>query len=125
MKANGIIDLPSKYPVTETTGRLEAMLKGKGITIFARIDQAAEAEAVGLTMRPTELLIFGDPKAGTPLMNKFPSIAADLPLKVLVWQSAEGKTWLSYNDPEYLMQRHHLDSPPFKELDRLIAAAAE
>lgn len=125
MNANGIIDLPSKYSVAETTGRLESLLRTKGITIFARIDQASEAEAVGLTMRPTELLIFGDPRAGTPLMNQFPSIAIDLPLKVLVWESADGRTWLSYNDPEYLMQRHHLDSAPFKGLADLIATAAQ
>jgi uncharacterized protein (DUF302 family) len=122
---NGIIDLASNYSVAETMDRLELVLRKKGITIFARIDQAKEAEAAGLTMRPTELVIFGDPRTGTPLMNKFPSIAIDLPLKVLAWESAEGKTWLSYNSPEYLMQRHHLDSLPFKGLHTLIGAAAK
>ena len=123
MKDNGIIDLPSKYSVAETTDRLEAALRKAGLTIFARIDQAKEAEAAGLALRPTKLLIFGDPSVGTPLMNKFPSLAIDLPLKVVAWESADGKTWLSYNSPDYLMQRHQLDSPPFKGLDALLNSA--
>src|SRR5580692_4034376 len=92
----GIVELACSRSVTETVDRLELLLKAKGIKIFARIDQLAEAQAAGLTMRPTVLLIFGDPKAGTPLMNRYPSIAIDLPLKALVWESAEGKAWLSY-----------------------------
>jgi uncharacterized protein (DUF302 family) len=124
MSAEGIINIPSKYTVTQTLDRLELVLKSKHITVFARIDQAAEAEAVGLSMRPTELLLFGDPKAGTPLMTRHPSLAMDLPLRVLAWESAEGKTWLSYNSPEYLMQRHHLKSPPFPDLGTLVNAAA-
>ena len=91
MNPNGIIDLPCRNSAADTVGRLEALLQSKGLKIFSRIDQAAEARAVGLTMPPTVLLIFGDPKAGTPLMNRYPSVALDLPLKALVWESADGK----------------------------------
>ena len=98
--ATGIIDLPCSRLVVETADRLESLLKAKGIKVFSRIDQAAEAKAAGLTMRPTVLLIFGDPKAGTPLMNRYPSLAIDLPLKALVWESADGRVWLSYNSPD-------------------------
>ena len=119
------MDLPSKYSVVETIDRLEAMLKSKGIKIFARIDQAAEARAVDLFLRPTVLLIFGDARAGTPLMDKYPSLSLDLPLKALAWESAEGKVWLSYNTPEYLMERHHLDTPPFKAVEQLIGKAVQ
>src|SRR5580704_9330785 len=104
MNTTGIIDLASKHSVVETVDRLEALLKAKGIKIFARIDQAAEAKAAGLTMRPTVLVIFGDPKAGTPLMNKYPSLAMDLPLKALIWESVDGKVWLRHNSPEFLQQ---------------------
>jgi uncharacterized protein (DUF302 family) len=123
MSEDGVIDLPSKYSVVGTIDRLEALLKSKGIKIFARIDQAADAKAVGLSLRPTVLLIFGDPRMGTPLMEKYPSLALDLPLKALAWESAEGKVYLSYNSPEYLMQRHHLASPPFKAVEQLMGAA--
>ena len=98
MSATGIINLACELPVIGTVDRLEALLKAKGIKIFARIDQAAEAQAVGLTMRPTVLLIFGDPKTGTPLMNRYPSIAMDLPLKVLVWESAESRYVLHFGE---------------------------
>ena len=125
MNTTGIIGLPSNHSVAETADRLEALLKSKGIKIFARIDQAAEAKAVGLEMRPTVLLIFGDPKAGTPLMNRYPSLAMDLPLKALVWESADGKVWLSYNSPEFLQKRHSLDSPPFGALAKLLDAATQ
>ena len=121
----GIIDLPSSHSVPETVDRLESLLKAKGMKIFARIDQAAEAGAVGLTMQPMVLLIFGDPAAGTPLMKRYPSLAMDLPLKALVWESAEGKVWVSYNSPEFLRQRHGLDTPPFGALGALLQAAAQ
>ncbi len=98
---NGVISKPSKYPVKETMDRLEAVLKSKGITIFARIDQKAAAKSVGLVMQPTELLIFGDPKAGTPLMNSYPSLVIDLPLKAVAWESKNGKVFQSFNNPEY------------------------
>jgi uncharacterized protein (DUF302 family) len=125
MSTTGIIDLVSQHSVTETVDRLETLLKAKGIKVFARIDQAAEAKAAGLTMRPTVLVIFGDPKAGTPLMNKFPSLAMDLPLKALVWESADGRVWLSYNSPDFLQQRHGLDAPPFGPIGNLLKAATE
>ncbi len=92
---NGIINQPSKYSVEETLNRLEAVLKSKGITIFARIDQKAAAENVGMSMQPTELLIFGDPRAGTPLMNSYPSLSIDLPLKAVAWETKDGRVILS------------------------------
>jgi len=113
---NGIISQPSPYSVTETIDRLEAILQAKGITIFARIDQRAEAEKVGLSLRPTELLLFGNPKAGTPLMLAEPMIALDLPLKVLAWEAADGKVWLSFNDPGYLKQRFSLSDELVKNI---------
>jgi len=125
MNTKGIMDVPSNHSVVETSDRLESMLRAKGMKIFARIDQAAEAHAVGLTMRPTVLLIFGDPKGGTPLMNRYPSIAIDLPLKALVSEMAEGKVLISYNSPEFLQQRHGLEAPPFGALNDLFRAAAQ
>jgi len=125
MNTNGVIDLACKQPVAETASNLESLLKAKGIRIFARIDQAAEAKAAGLTMRPMVLLVFGDPKAGTPLMIQHPSIAMDLPLKALVWESTDGKVYLSYNSPEFLQKRHGLDTPPFAPLGNLLAAATQ
>ena len=125
MNTTGIIDLACHHPVAETVNRLESLLKAKGLKIFARIDQAAEAQAVGLTMRPMELLIFGDPKVGTPLMNQHPSIAIELPLKALVWESADGKIWLSYNSPEFLQQRHGLETRPFETIRNLFQAASD
>lgn len=103
---NGIVDVPSRYPVPETLARLEEILKDKGITVFALIDHSGEAEKAGLKMRPTQLLVFGSPKAGTPLMVAAPRLAIDLPLKALAWQDEKGQVWLSYNAPEYLQQRH-------------------
>src|SRR5208337_242927 len=122
---NGIVNKPSKYSVKETLDRLEAVLKSKGITIFSRIDQKAAAETVGLSMQPTELLIFGDPKAGTPLMNEYPSISIDLPLKALAWENKDGRVILSYNSPEYLKQRHGLAEAPFRAVEALIDKALE
>ncbi|MGD0887459.1 MAG: DUF302 domain-containing protein [Thermodesulfovibrionales bacterium] len=122
---NGIINRPSKYSVKETLDRLEALLKSKDITIFARIDQKAAAEKVGLSMQPTELLLFGDPRAGTPLMNSYPSLAIDLPLKAVAWESKDGRVILSYNSPEYLKQRHGLAEAPFRAVEALIEKALE
>jgi len=124
MNNTGIIDLACKHSVADTANQLESLLKARGIKVFSRIDQAAEAQAAGLTMRPMLLLIFGDPKAGTPLMNRYPSIAMDLPLKALVWESADGKVWLSYNSPQFLQQRHSLETPPFGGLGNLLQTAA-
>jgi uncharacterized protein (DUF302 family) len=125
MNSAGIIDLACKHPVAETVARLESLLTAKSLRIFSRIDQAAEAAAAGLTMRPMVLLIFGDPKAGTPLMLHYPSLAMDLPLKALIWESADGKTWLSYNSPEFLQQRHGLEKKPFGLLGQLLQSAAQ
>ncbi len=105
---NGLIHLPSKHSVDETMQRLEALLQERGVTVFARIDHSGEAAKVGLTMRPTKLLIFGSPKGGTPLMQAAPSIAIDLPLKALFWEDGDGKVWLTYNDPAYLQHRHNV-----------------
>jgi uncharacterized protein (DUF302 family) len=102
----GFVSKPSKYSVTETISRLSAILKAKGIAVFALVDHSGEAEKAGLKMRPTQLLIFGNPKGGTPLMLAAPSVAIDLPLKALVWQDEGGKVWLSFNSPDYLQQRH-------------------
>ena len=125
MNHTGIIDMACQDSVALTVSRLESLLKAKGLKLFSRIDQAAEAVGVGLAMRPMVLLIFGDPKAGTPLMNRYPSIAIDLPLKALVWESADGKTWISYNSPEFLQQRHGLETPPFQPAESLLQAATQ
>jgi uncharacterized protein (DUF302 family) len=105
---NGIVNKPSKHSVEQTVEALSNILKSKGVAVFALIDHSGEAEKVGLKMRPTKLLIFGNPKAGTPLMLASPSSAIDLPLKLLVWEDAQGKVWVSYNTPEYLRERHGL-----------------
>jgi uncharacterized protein (DUF302 family) len=125
MNIAGLKTLPSHYSVPETVDRLTDLLKSKGIKIFARIDQAAEAQAVGLSMRPTELLIFGDPKTGTPLMNEYPSLGIDLPLKALAWESADSKVYLSFNSAEHLIERHHLAGEPFRALEAVFARATE
>src|SRR5437667_11325366 len=104
----GIIEKPSNHSVDETVNRLKHLLHSQGVTLFALVDHSGEAEKVGMKMRPTKLLIFGNPKAGTPLMLAAPSIAIDLPLKVLVREDSQGKVWVSYNSPEYLKQRHGL-----------------
>jgi uncharacterized protein (DUF302 family) len=105
---NGLIHLSSPHSVAETIARLESILHAKNLTIFARIDHSGEAAKVGLTMRPTQLIIFGSPQSGTPVMVAAPTVAIDLPLKALAWQDADGKVWLSYNDPEYLKHRHNI-----------------
>ena len=107
-KKNGIVDVPSNHSVDETVDRVKSLLLSKGVTLFALIDHSGEAAKVGMKMPPTKLLIFGSPKAGTPLMLAAPSIAIDLPLKILVWEDTQGKVWLSYNSPEYLAERHDL-----------------
>ena len=104
----GIVDIPSNHSVDQTVDRIKGILEAKGITLFALVDHSGEAEKVGMEMPPTKLLIFGSPKAGTPLMLAAPSIAIDLPLKILVWEDGQGKVWVSYNAPEYLKQRHGL-----------------
>jgi uncharacterized protein (DUF302 family) len=113
----GFISKPSPHSVPETIQRLCAFLKSK-VSRFALIDHSGEAEKAGLKMRPTQLLIFGNPKGGTPLMLAAPSTAIDLPLKALVWEDADGKVWLSYNSPDYLRQRHGFPA----DLEKNIAA---
>lgn len=103
---NGIVDKPSNHSADETVEKLRGILQGKGVTLFATIDHSGEAAKVGMKMRPTKLLIFGNPKGGTPLMLAAPSSAIDLPLKILVWEDEQGKTWVSYNSPTYLQKRH-------------------
>ena len=107
---NGIVDKPSNHSVEQTVERLKSILQSKGVKLFALIDHSREAELVGMTMPPTKLLIFGNPKGGTPLMLAAPSSAIDLPLKILVQEDAQGRVWVSYNSPAYLQERHGL--PP-------------
>jgi uncharacterized protein (DUF302 family) len=107
-RQEGIVNTPSNHSVDQTVDRLKSILESKGITLFALVDHSGEAAKVEMKMRPTKLLIFGSPKAGTPLMLAAPSIAIDLPLKILVWEDSQGKVWLSYNSPEYLKERHGL-----------------
>ena len=104
----GIIDKPSNHSVEQTVEKLKSILQSKGVTLFALVDHDGEAKKVGMKMRPTKLLIFGSPKAGTPLMLAKPSIAIDLPLKILVWEDRQGKVWVSYNSSDYLKERHDL-----------------
>ena len=104
----GIVDTPSNHSLEQTVGNVKTILQAKGLTLFALVDHSGEAEKVGLKMRPTKLLIFGSPKGGTPVMLAAPSVAIDLPLKILVWEDAEGKVWVSHNSVEYLKQRHNI-----------------
>jgi uncharacterized protein (DUF302 family)/uncharacterized membrane protein YidH (DUF202 family) len=124
----GIIDKPSNHSVDETVDKLKGILQSKGVTLFAVVDHSGEAEKAGMKMPPTKLLIFGNPKAGTPLMLASPSTAIDLPLKILVWEDAQGKVWVSYNSPAYLQERHNLPAellPNIAVVETLAAKAAE
>ena len=103
---NGLIQVASPRSVPETLKKLRAALEARGLKVFTVVDHSGEAEKAGLKMRPTQLLIFGSPKAGTPLMIASPTLAIDLPLKTLVWEDADGKVWVSYNSPDYFRQRH-------------------
>jgi len=105
--AEGMIDVKSAHSVAATADRLETILNAKGMTVFARIDHAAGAQKAGKTMAPTELVVFGNPKVGTPLMLCSRSIAIDLPQKALIWEDDSGAVWISYNDPQYLKLRHN------------------
>ncbi len=127
MAADGLTTIRSSYGPKDTMSRLEAEVKAKGMTVFARIDHAAGAAEVMLSLRPTELLIFGNAKGGTPLMQSMQTIGIDLPLKALVWQDAAGNTWLSYNDPSWLAKRHGLSpemDPTLKVLSAVLSAVA-
>lgn len=124
----GIVDKLSNHSVEQTVQKLKDILQSKGVTLFALIDHSGEAEKVGMKMPPTKLLIFGSPKAGTPLMLASPSIALDLPLKILVWEDIQGKTWVTYNSPAYLQERHNLPPellPNIAVIETLATKAAE
>ena len=127
-KDNGLIRVASRYSIEETVRRLQAAFAEKGLQVFALIDHSGEAEKVGLKMPPTKLLILGSPKGGTPLMVATPSLAIDLPLKALVAEDAQNKVTVSYNDPEYLRERHGFPAELTKNLagaGALIAKAVE
>jgi uncharacterized protein (DUF302 family) len=127
-KNNGIVDMPSNHPVEQTVDRLKNILQSKGVTLFALVDHSGEAEKVGMKMPPTKLVIFGNPKAGTPLMLAAPSSAIDLPLKILIWEDARGRAWVSYNSPAYLQERHGLPPELLQNIavvETLAAKAAE
>jgi uncharacterized protein (DUF302 family) len=124
----GLIDIPSSHSVDETVTKLEGILQAKGITLFALVDHSGEAAKAGMKMRPTKLLIFGNPRAGTPVMLAAPSSAIDLPLKILVWEDDQGKVWITYNSPSYLQERHNLRSEPLPNIaviETIAAKAAE
>jgi uncharacterized protein (DUF302 family) len=120
MAADGLTTVRSSHGPKDTMNRLEAAVKAKGLTVFARIDHAAGAAEAGLSLRPTEVLIFGNARGGTPLMQSAQTIGIDLPLKVLVWEDAAGSTWLSYNDPAWLAKRQGLGH----EVDATVSALA-
>jgi uncharacterized protein (DUF302 family) len=107
---SGITRITSQHSVTTTIERLESLLKERGVMVFARIDFSGDAARAGLTMLPEQMLIFGNPKAGTPLMQSVPAAGLDLPLKALVWQDANGQTQVAWNDPQYIIRRHGLDA---------------
>lgn len=124
--ADGLVEVKSPYEVAKTMSRLEETVKQRGFTVFANIDHAAGAAKVGQTLRPTQLLIFGNPKGGTPFMNCTQTVGIDLPLKALVWEDASGQTWLGYNDPAYLAQRHGAgDCPVVGKIGQALAGIAE
>jgi uncharacterized protein (DUF302 family) len=124
IQGEGIVDIPSNHPVDQTVEKLKGILQARGVTLFALIDHSGEAEKVGMTMRPTKLLIFGNPKAGTPVMVAAPSIALDFPLKILVWEDRKQKVWISYNSPQYLQQRHGVPGELIQNV-AVVAALAE
>jgi uncharacterized protein (DUF302 family) len=120
----GLINKPSHQPVEQTVENLKNILQSKRVTLFAVIDHSGEAEKVGMKMRPTKLLIFGNPKAGTPLMLAAPAVAIDLPLKILVWEDAAGKVWVTYNSPAFLRERHGLPEELLQNIS-VVEALAE
>ena len=125
---NGIVNKPGKHPVDQTVEKLKGILQANGAKLFAVIDHSGEAEMAGFKMRSTKLLIFGNPKVGTPVMLAAPTSALDLPLKILVWEDGQGKTWVSYNSPSYLRQRHGVPQdllPNIAAVDKMATLAAE
>ena len=128
MTDRGLVHKPSRHPVAAIVEKLKAILAAKGVTLFAVVDHDGEARKVGLAMRPTKLLIFGSPKAGTPVMLTAPSVAIDLPLKLLVWEDDQGRSWVSYNSPAFLQERHGVPTqhvPTLAVVEALAAAASE
>ena len=124
--ADGLVALKSPLSAVATLDKLESLVKQRGLAVFARIDHAAGAAGIGQTLRPTALLIFGNPQGGTPLMQCAQTAGIDLPLKMLVWEDASGKVWLGYNDPAYLAQRHAADScPVVANLQKALAGLAD
>jgi uncharacterized protein (DUF302 family) len=113
---NGMVHLSSPYSVAETLKRVKSLLQERGLTIFCRVDHSGEAQKVGLKMHPTQVILFGSPKGGTPVMVAASTIAIDLPLKALIWEDAEGKVWVSYNSPEYLQKRHNVPDDLVKNI---------
>lgn len=124
MSDDGLVTIESVHSVKDAIDRLESALRLRGVAIFARIDHAAGAARVGMPLRPTELLIFGNPKAGTPLMQAKQTIGLDLPLKLLAWEDAAGKAWLTYNDPHWLARRHGLDASAAPAVEALAVVLA-
>jgi uncharacterized protein (DUF302 family) len=122
---NGMVHLSSPRSVPDTLARLETIVQAKGLTILARIDHSGDAAKAGLKMQATKLLIFGNAKAGTPLMIAAPTVAIDLPLKALVWQDDDGNVWLSYNDPDYLIQRHVIPKNLLQNIAGIAAICSE
>jgi uncharacterized protein (DUF302 family) len=124
--AEGLVEIKSAVSVRQTMNRLEEIVKQRGMTVFARIDHAAGASKVGKSLRPTELLIFGNPKGGAPFMMCAQTTGIDLPLKALVWEDASKQVWLGYNDPAYLARRHGVtDCPVVENLRRALAGIVE
>jgi uncharacterized protein (DUF302 family) len=122
---NGIVNKPTGHSVDDAVVKLLQLLKAGGVTLFALIDHSGEAEKVGLKMRPTKLVVFGNPRGGTPLMQAAPTIAIDLPLKILIWEDAAANVWISYNTPEYLAERHHLPPDLLKNISVVETLAAK
>ncbi|BCQ28277.1 DUF302 domain-containing protein (plasmid) [Caballeronia sp. NK8] len=120
---NGVVTIASAHGAVATADRLEALIRARGLILFARIDFSGDAARAGLTMPPSQLLVFGNPQAGTPLMQAVPTAALDLPLKVLSWEDADGRAWLSYNAPDFLRARHGLDAELMKPLGGVAALA--
>jgi len=127
-KGSGLIDIRSSHSVDETVEKLKGILQAKGIALFALVDHSGAAIKAGMKMRPTKLLIFGNPKGGTPVMLAAPSSAIDLPLKILIWEDAQGKVWVTYNSLAYLQERHNLPPevlPNINVIEALAKKAAE
>ena len=123
--SNGIVSIPCSHGVDASLAKLKEILDSRGVKIFALIDHSGEAEKAGMAMRNTKLLIFGNPKGGTPVMLASPTAALDLPLKILVWEDAAGKTWMAYNSVEFLRQRHNLTAELAANLAVIEAVAAK